>query len=50
MDTWREQIERTILEDSIDRPISVDIYPVLDTDLARDNVESDITAADIQDL
>ena len=27
-----------------------DIYPVLDTDLARDNVENDISAADLQDL
>ena len=26
------------------------IYPVLDTDLARDNVENDLTAADRQDL
>lgn len=33
-----------------DRPIPADIYPVLDTDLARDNVENDIPAADLQDL
>ncbi len=26
------------------------VYPVLDTDLARDNVENDLTAADRQDL
>ena len=26
------------------------IYPVLDNDLARDNVENDIPAADLQDL
>lgn len=26
------------------------IYPVIDTDLGRDNVENDITAADLQDL
>ena len=32
------------------RPIPVDVYPVLDTDLARDNVENDLTAADLQDL
>lgn len=32
-----------------ERPIS-DAYPVLDTDLARDNVENDLTAADRQDL
>ena len=26
------------------------IYPVIDTDLARDNIENDMTAADLQDL
>lgn len=25
-------------------------YPVIDNDLARDNVENDLTAADLQDL
>ncbi len=30
-------------------PIS-DIYPAIDNDLARDNIENDITAADLQDL
>ena len=32
-----------------EKPIS-GVYPVLDTDLARDNVENDLTAADRQDL
>lgn len=32
-----------------ERPIS-DVYPVIDTDLARDNLENDITSADLQDL
>lgn len=32
-----------------DKPIS-DVYPEIDTDLARDNLENDITAADLQDL
>lgn len=27
-----------------------DVYPVIDTDLARDNLENDIPAADLQDL
>lgn len=31
------------------RPIS-EAYPVLDTDLARDNVENDLPMADLQDL
>lgn len=33
-----------------ERPIPSDIYPEIDTDLARDNIENDITAADLQDL
>lgn len=35
--------------DSTDKPVS-DIYPAIDTDLARDNIENDLTAADAQDL
>ncbi len=31
------------------KPVST-VYPVIDNDLARDNVENDITAADLQDL
>ncbi len=38
------------MSDSIDRPIPPDIYPVIDTDLGRDNVENDLSAADLQDL
>ena len=30
--------------------IREDIYPVIDNDLARDNLENDIPAADLQDL
>lgn len=32
-----------------DKPIS-DVYPVIDNDLARDNIENDIPDADLQDL
>ncbi|MDD6278837.1 MAG: hypothetical protein PUA81_03480 [Oscillospiraceae bacterium] len=32
-----------------ERPVS-DVYSVIDNDLARDNLENDLTAADIQDL
>ena len=31
-------------------PIPTGIYPVIDLDLARDNIEDDIPAADRQDL
>lgn len=34
----------------IERPIPPKIYPVLDNDLARDNVENDLPAADLQEL
>ena len=33
-----------------EQPISSRIYPVIDTDLARDNIENDIPAADLEDL
>ena len=33
----------------IERPIS-NVYPVIDTDLARDNIENDLSDADLQDL
>lgn len=36
--------------DKIERPIPPKIYPVIDTDLARDNVENDLPAADLQEL
>ncbi len=32
-----------------ERPVS-SVYPVIDTDLARDNLENDIPEADLQDL
>ncbi len=34
---------------SAEKPISK-AYPVIDSDLARDNIENDLTAADLQDL
>lgn len=36
-------------KEKLEKPISP-VYPVLDTDLARDNVENDIPAADLEDL
>ena len=33
-----------------ERPIPADVYPVIDTDLARDNIENDIPAADLEEL
>lgn len=34
----------------VEQPIPPKFYPVLDTDLARDNVENDLPAADREDL
>jgi len=36
--------------DSLDRPIPSDLYPVIDTDLGRDNLENDLPAADLEEL
>lgn len=41
--------EPPLRADKLEAPVP-EIYPVLDTDLARDNLENDIPAADIQDL
>lgn len=38
------------IDDTIDRHIPEDIYPVIDNDLARDNLENDIPAGDQEDL
>jgi ornithine cyclodeaminase/alanine dehydrogenase-like protein (mu-crystallin family) len=32
-----------------EKPVS-EVYPVIDNDIARDNIENDMTAADLQDL
>lgn len=40
---------RAIIEGELETPIS-DIYPVIDNDLARDNIENDLSASDLQDL
>jgi hypothetical protein len=33
-----------------EKPIPEKVYPVIDTDLARDNLENDLPAADREDL
>ncbi len=40
----------TSVFDTLDKPIDPSIYPVIDTDLARDNLENDLPAADLEDL
>ncbi len=33
-----------------DKPIPPGVYPVIDSDLARDNLENDLPAADLSEL
>lgn len=35
---------------SDEKPIPPGVYPIIDNDLARDNIENDIPAADLEDL
>lgn len=49
MDPKRRK-KRVAMDGSIDKPIPDSIYPVIDTDLARDNLENDLSDADLQDL
>ncbi len=41
--------KQPVTDGEIEKPIS-DAYPVIDTDLARDNIENNIPIADLQDL
>lgn len=36
--------------DQVEKPIPSKVYPAIDNDLARDNIENDIPAADLEDL
>ena len=49
MDKKKVRISQPV-PDQIERPIPPEIYPVIDNDLARDNVENDLPAADLQDF
>lgn len=50
MDPKKKQKLWPVVNDSVDKRISSHIYPVIDNDLARDNLENDIPEADLQDL
>ena len=51
MDARKKRAKNNTAEyGSIDKPIPEEAYPVLDTDLARDNLENDLPAADLEDL
>jgi len=36
--------------DTTDKPIPENLYPVIDSDAARDNIENHISEADLQDI
>lgn len=42
--------KNVIAGSDMDKPIPESAYPVVDTDLARDNLENDLPAADLEDL
>ena len=44
------KLSQGIISSDLDKPIPEDVYPVIDTDLARDNLENDLPAADLKDL
>ncbi|MEA4994711.1 hypothetical protein SDC9_114465 [bioreactor metagenome] len=51
MKSDKKRTTKPIIESgSLDRPIPEDVYPMIDTDLARDNLENDLPAADLEDL
>lgn len=49
MEQRKTDPKKRILSDG-EKPIQEDIYPVIDTDLGRDNLENNIPAADLEDL
>lgn len=49
MDPRRARNQDPKQPDKEEKPISA-VYPVIDNDLARDNIENDIPAADLEDL
>ena len=44
--TSKREMQRLVAE----LPIPSDVYPAIDTDLARDNLQNDIPAADLSEL
>ena len=49
VDPKKKRTPQDIIDGNIEKPIS-NFYDVYDTDLARDNLENDIPAADLEDL
>ena len=46
----RRPRRRRINPGQTERPVPSEIYPVIDNDLARDNIENDLPAADLNEL
>lgn len=45
----KKRSNQDIIDGNLERPISK-VYKVIDTDLARDNLENDLPAGDLEDL
>ena len=46
---YKTQPVHRVFDNEVERPIS-SVYPVIDTDLARDNIENDLPDSELQDL
>jgi hypothetical protein len=46
----RNKKKNPLAESGGEKPIPEEIYPVIDNDLARDNLTNDLPAADLEDL
>lgn len=49
-DAKKKPRRRRAHPERIERPVPSEIYPVIDNDLARDNIENDLPAADLNEL
>lgn len=47
---WNTSLEVICMAPKKEEPIPGNIYPVIDNDLARDNLENDLPLADLTDL
>ena len=49
-ETKQKPRRRRAYPEKTERPVPSEIYPVIDNDLARDNIENDLPAADLNEL
>ena len=49
-ETKQKPRRRRAYPEKTERPVPSEVYPVIDNDLARDNIENDLPAADLNEL